>query len=318
MRELSVQPEMDRLTDSPTAESPDRWAEWLRSRRDGGDMRVREASFLELAACRDLVLAGAHLSRGEHLLDVGTGEGLIGFGALDIVGETGHITFSDVSQELLDLCRTAAAEMGVLDRCSFVRASADAISAVADATVDAVTTRSVLIYVAAKDRAFAEFFRVLRAGGRISLFEPINRHLFPELASEFMGYDATGVEDLVARPRNESCGAKPESDPTTSMMDFDDGTLVKLAEAAGFVDIEVVLRRQVRDETVPMTWESFLASAPNPLVPTWGELVTALLSDEERERLAAHMKPRVDAGRRRRRLAIATVTAVKRGSQTRA
>ena len=41
--------------------------------------------------------------------------------------------------------------------------------------MDIVTTRSVLIYVEDKRRAFEEFFRVLKPGGRISLFEPINR-----------------------------------------------------------------------------------------------------------------------------------------------
>jgi SAM-dependent methyltransferase len=41
-----------------------------------------------------------------------------------------------------------------------------------------VTTRSVLIYVQHKDAAFREFHRVLRPGGRVSIFEPINNY-FP-------------------------------------------------------------------------------------------------------------------------------------------
>jgi len=42
-------------------------------------------------------------------------------------------------------------------------------------SVDVATTRSVLIYVPDKRAAFAALHRVLRLGGRISLFEPINR-----------------------------------------------------------------------------------------------------------------------------------------------
>ena len=52
-----------------------------------------------------------------------------------------------------------------------------------------MTTRSVLIYVADKAAAFAAMYRVLRPGGRISLFEPINRLMFPEPPDRFWGYD---------------------------------------------------------------------------------------------------------------------------------
>jgi ubiquinone/menaquinone biosynthesis C-methylase UbiE len=46
--------------------------------------------------------------------------------------------------------------------------------------VDAVTTRSVLIYVKDKRRASEEFHRVLKPGGRLSIFEPINSFTYPE------------------------------------------------------------------------------------------------------------------------------------------
>lgn len=293
-----------------TVETHDCWASWLLRRRDGGDPGVRKAALRQLGQWRDEVLAGARLTPGEHLLDVGSGDGLIGFGALDLVGGTGHVTFTDVSRDLLDVCRAAATDLGVLDRCTFIQAPADSLTGIADASVDVVTTRSVLIYVAKKAHAFAEFLRVLAPGGRISLFEPINRHMFPEPAGEFMGYDSTGVEDLVARIR---CAGVPQgdSDPTTPMLDFDDGALVELAEAAGFVDIELVLRRQVRVESRPRSWESFLASSPNPLAPTWDEIIATSLSANERERFAALMKPRVEEGTRRVRLAVATLTAVR-------
>ena len=50
-------------------------------------------------------------------------------------------------------------------RCTFVRAAADSLDGVRDASVDAVTTRSVLIYVKDKAAAFREFYRVLKPGG---------------------------------------------------------------------------------------------------------------------------------------------------------
>jgi ubiquinone/menaquinone biosynthesis C-methylase UbiE len=66
-------------------------------------------------------------------------------------------------------------ELGDLDRCRFLEASAADLAALQELSVDVTTTRAVLIYVEAKQQAFDEFFRVLRPGGRISLYEPINR-----------------------------------------------------------------------------------------------------------------------------------------------
>jgi len=91
------------------------------------------------------------------------------------------VVFVDVSQDLLDRCRTLAQELEVLDRCKFVNASADELL-LADASVDVVTTRSVLIYLdrPAKERALRDFHRVLRPGGRLSIAEPINAFACPE------------------------------------------------------------------------------------------------------------------------------------------
>lgn len=51
---------------------------------------------------RDRILADARVADGDVLLDVGAGDGLIAFGALPFVGETGTVIFSDISQDLLD------------------------------------------------------------------------------------------------------------------------------------------------------------------------------------------------------------------------
>src|ERR1700678_583470 len=153
----------------------DRWHRWLLNTRFGGDAEARQRLLTErLYPVRDKVLDKAQVQPGETLLDVGAGDGLIAFGALERLGPLGRVIFSDISQDLLDHCRQAAQEEGVLDRCSFVLAPADHLSSVSAGSVDIVTTRSVLIYVKDKAAALREFHRVLRPGGRISLFEPIN------------------------------------------------------------------------------------------------------------------------------------------------
>jgi len=108
------------------------------------------------------------VAEGDAVLDVGCGDGLIAFGALEKVGPTGRVVFSDISQDLLDHCRVLAEQLGVLNRCDFWRAAAEDLRSVADASVDVVTTRSVIIYVKPKEQAFREFHRVLRSGGRHS------------------------------------------------------------------------------------------------------------------------------------------------------
>jgi SAM-dependent methyltransferase len=103
----------------------DRWAAWLLERRYGGDPE-RKKSFLDfIAPVRDRVLKNADLSGGETLLDVGAGDGLLAFGALDLLGQDGRVIFSDISQDLLDHSRALAEKAGVLDRCQFLRAPAD-------------------------------------------------------------------------------------------------------------------------------------------------------------------------------------------------
>lgn len=138
---------------------------------------------------RGRVLDNGEVRPGDLVLDVGCGDGWIAFAGLDRVGPGGRVVFADVSQDLVDHCRTLAEELGVLARCDFVRASADELP-LADASVDVVTTRSVLIYLdrAGKERALREFHRVLRPGGRLSIAEPINAFGYPEPEGWLMGF----------------------------------------------------------------------------------------------------------------------------------
>ena len=67
--------------------------------------------------------------------------------------------FCHISRELLDHCRSQAGEMGVAERCSLMQMPADDLGALADSCVDAVTKRSVMIYVGNERRAFEEMRR---------------------------------------------------------------------------------------------------------------------------------------------------------------
>ena len=179
----------------------DPWAAWLGERGHGGDAELLRRQLELLAPIRDRVITNAALSSDKRVLDIGCGDGLIALAAAETVGPAGQVICSDVSDEVLDLCRERAAGLGVLERCSFVKASASDLSPVQDQAVDAVTLRSVLIYEPNKENAFAEFYRVLRPGGRLSLFEPINRFGRDESPDRWGGYDVARVAEIARKLR---------------------------------------------------------------------------------------------------------------------
>jgi arsenite methyltransferase len=288
-----------------TEKRRDIWAEWLAVHRYGRDPDVRRRMLEETAAFREKVLDRAEPVEGETLLDVGCGEGLIGFGALE--RGAGHVVFSDISDDLLDVCREAAEAAGLSKRCSFVEAGAEELTAIDDASVDVVTTRSVLIYVADKAAAFSEFHRVLRPGGKVSLFEPINRFGMAERTKGFWGYPGDGVAELAARVDGVYEEIQPPTDP---MLDFDERDLVRLAEDAGFFPVELDLHAFVRPSE-PRPWDAFLNSSGNPRIPTIGEAIDQALTPEERERFTEHLRPLVEEGRGVWRMAQAYLRGVK-------
>jgi arsenite methyltransferase len=103
------------------AGSGDRWARWLLDVRHGGDEAFRTRMLESLYLWRDEILDKApRSSPATRCWTWALAIGLVAFGALYRLGPSGHVILSDASQDLLDHCREAAAEEGLLDRCSFV------------------------------------------------------------------------------------------------------------------------------------------------------------------------------------------------------
>lgn len=160
-----------------------------------------------------------------------------------------------------------------------------------------------------KDKAVAlrEFYRVLKPGGRVSLFEPINRlSMNPD---RFSGYDIRPIAALAAKVQALYDSIQPpDSDP---MLDFDDRDLVRCAEDAGFSEVHLDLRVDVRAAQAPVPWELFLRASGNPLVPPVGDVVGQVLDADEAERFTSYLRPLVESGTGQHRQALAYLTAAK-------
>jgi arsenite methyltransferase len=253
---------------------PDCWADWLiRGRQRGLDERQIRALTKELWRVRDRVLAGARLRPDMSVLDVGAGTGLLAVGARRRVGESGRVIALDTSTDALAECARSGLALGLV--------VGDTVALpLPDQCVEVVVMRSVLIYVADKARAASELHRVLRPGGRVSLFEPINSQ-YKSLAD----VDLSDLEPARSRvlERWQSGG-----DPGGAMGGFDDRDLVGHFVDAGFETVEltheIVHRRTVARG--PEVWAS-LTMRPNPNMVSYEEAAREVLGSTADKHLAA-------------------------------
>ena len=192
-----------------------------------------------------------------------------------------------------------------------MQAAADDLAPLADESVDVITTRSVLIYVAAKAAAFRAFYRVLRPGGRLSLFEPINGLMYPEPEDRFYGFRVPAVSDLAARVKTGFAGG--DESYREAMMGFDDRDLVRFAEDAGFETVHVECHIDLARSSLmePVDLDALLDGAPNPNAPTMREAISAALTEEEQRRFLAELGGALAEGDSVRRMAGAYLLATK-------
>jgi len=270
----------------------DQWADWLLRRRYGGDPDLLRRQLEFLGPIRDRVLRNAALRPDDLLLDVGAGDGLIAFGALEKLGPTGHVIFNDISQDLLDHARALAVSAGSAQKCNFLNASAEDLSELESDSVDVVTTRAVLIYVPDKRRALREFYRVLRTTGRLSLFEPINRFGHAAMfGSMFFGIPVGPVGDLWAKIRALYERLQPPTDP---MLDFDERDLFAVAEEVGFREVHLEYHAELTPPRDKLVWDQIVSGSGNPKIPSIKEAMTEVFTDDERNRFIEYFRPRLE------------------------
>ena len=161
------------VIDNPSDSQSDVWSEWLLHRRHADDPAFAHIVRAEVGRYVDRVLDAARLTAGMTLADIGAGEGTVAFRAIDRVGPSLRVLLTDISAALLAHAETLAIERRVQQQCTFLHCRADQLTDISDASVDVLTSRAVLAYVADKSAALREFRRILKPGGRISIAEPI-------------------------------------------------------------------------------------------------------------------------------------------------
>jgi len=157
----------------------------------------------------------ASLNPGETVLDLGSGAGLDCFLAARQVGETGRVIGVDMTPEMLEKANANRNRLGAAN-VEFRQGHIEALP-VDDAAVDVVISNCVINLSPDKAAVFAESFRVLKPGGRLSVSDIVTEGDFtPEQRAEVDAWAAciTGAVDV-----DEYLG---------------------LIRNAGFADIEVV------------------------------------------------------------------------------
>jgi arsenite methyltransferase len=261
------------MSDTPRA-GTDRWSAWLAAGRFAGqDQAARQSAEDLLAAIRNQVIDGARLHPGEHAVDLGAGAGLLTTAAARAVAPGGTVTAIDISRPALARINAASSPVPVH------RLTADATRLpLADATADAVLTRSVLIYIRDLPRAIAEIARILRPGGRLSAFEPVNARRQHD--ARLTGL-TSGELAVIDRARRQ---ATPES---VAMLAFSEQATAELAERAGLT-VDMLHTDALTDQlATAAAVDAYLNRSPHPGAPSPLGQVTAVLGPETARRYQA-------------------------------
>jgi arsenite methyltransferase len=120
------------------------------------------------------------LSKGERVVDVGSGAGFDSFVAADQVGPNGKVVGVDMTEEMLAKSRSTAAALK-LGHVKFRKGIAEDLP-IADEWADVVISNGVINLCADKRAIFSEIIRILRPGGYLQFADIANAKPIPYAA----------------------------------------------------------------------------------------------------------------------------------------
>lgn len=291
------------MSDTPVDLNHDIWSRWLLHVRHGDDPEAARVIKEEVEPYANRVLAGAQLAPGMTLADVGTGDGLIAFRAIERVGPELRVVLTDVSKAMLQHTQARAVELGVSQQCTFVECSAEKLTGIEDGSVDVVVTRAVLAYVADKAAAFREFRRILKRGGRVSFAEPVFQddaiatQALKTLASSQRPADAqAALWPLLYRWKSAQFPDTPEKMLASPLTNYTERTLFESLRAAGFGQLHLEFHIDMYPSKL-RSWQVFLDTSPHPMAPPLTQILAQQFSAGERKLFEESLRPLVESGR---------------------
>ena len=241
------------------------WSKWLlESRFDYMTEEQKQQTRQWLLTVRNAVLYNAEIQKNDTVIDIGTGTGLIAFGALEQIGENGKVIFSDKFEDCLLTCKREIEKVKITKPYDFLLSDCCDIK-LANNSVNKALMRSVLVHVLDKQQALSEVFRILKPNGIFSAFEPVIRSntkcwelVEPNELSDYEDFKKAEDEFMSS-----------DSDPLTN---FDELTISKCLQEIGFTD--GVLDKQVVESSYIVQKgmvESWLTIPPSPGTKTTKE-----------------------------------------------
>jgi len=139
----------------------------------------------------------ASLKPGETVLDLGSGGGIDCFMAARQVGDTGYVIGVDMTPDMLMKANSNKVKMGT-HNVEFRRGQIEALP-VTDNSIDIILSNCVINLSPDKPTVFAEAFRVLKPGGRVSISDILTEGEFsPEMRADLNQWAecVTGASDV--------------------------------------------------------------------------------------------------------------------------
>ena len=179
--------------------------------------------------------AVAELSKGDRVLDLGSGGGIDVLLSAQRVGPTGFVYGLDMTDEMLDLARRNAAEAGATN-VEFLKGFIEEIPLASDG-LDVVISNCVINLSVDKPAVFAEIHRVLRPGGRIGISDIVAQdRLTPSERAErgdWVGCIAGALSYAEYRKGLESAGFQQVTlTPTHSVTEGMDSVIIRAIKAS--------------------------------------------------------------------------------------
>jgi len=165
------------------------------------------------------LLRAGRIARDQRVLDVATGTGLAAEAALQSVGPNGHVTATDISEQMVERARerlTGATNVSI-------RVEDGQALALQDDSFDAVLCSLGLMFFPDPARGLAEFYRVLRPGG----YAAVSVNTVPERSYN------TRINTIIARYVPSQAAA------ADLLFSLNEARLRALFAGAGFRNVEM-------------------------------------------------------------------------------